>query len=139
MPIFIYFAVMAPVLLILICGSGIMLGPPKGLDLATAWHGLPSPSRRPIEDLSHRNDDYRPIPLPPDAAAAFAKANEPFAAPTSSAKKAQAEVKSPERKSRRRVARSYDERREFFRRGYDDFGPSGYYEQRRREHYRTWW
>ncbi len=141
MPVLVYLTVVAPVLLILICGSDILLGPPKGLDLGTAWHGLPNSSRRAIEDYSHRNDDYRPIPLPPEAAEALAKANAPFAVKTPAANTTdlQSEAKPVDRKPGRRVDPSYNASRDVFRSRYRDFGSFVRYERDWRRRDRSWW
>lgn len=79
MPLLAYFAIVGPILLGLIVVSDVQLGPPKGLMISTVWNGLPTPhySQRPV--LPSRYDNHLPIPLPTDALAALASAQNPQA------------------------------------------------------------
>jgi hypothetical protein len=78
MPVLIYLVVVGPILLGIIAMSNVMLGPPKGLGIGTAWHGLPKHRPLPTAVAVARYQEYQPIPLPPEAAAAMASENAQF-------------------------------------------------------------
>ena len=115
MPVLIYFVLVTPILLGMIAMSQAVLGPPKGLSVSTAWHGLPKHEAPPVTvAVAHHYDEYQPIPLPAEAMAAMASENAQFSViekavvsgPKVAAKVAKAELAKPELAKSKSVAQA---------------------------------